>query len=188
MLYPPKQQAGRCSGGRKGGKQQGRMGWRAQRVLQAGGLPQAGFCPVCQPESSQACKKPRGWFPPCSHDGFTKQGSCASPRQPHFSLCLGISTWTPTFTPLCSRQAPPRPLDRLPSPHHRCVSSFQPSAPKPGAAAGVPHPWPRAEAASVCPHVIQLLSYLRPAYRAIGTEGQRLRVYCSEPCLLTTFP
>lgn len=36
---------------------------------------------------------------------------------------------------------------------------------------------PHAEPASR-PHFIQLLSYLRPAYHAISTEGQRLRVYC----------
>lgn len=109
-------------GGEKKGQKDG-----VESTEGAEGLPQD-FCPVCQPESSQACAKPQERPtsalrpPPLSPQG------CVSSFQPS----VGPKTW-------CCHQSPPLP-----------------------------------STASVHPHVIQLLSYPRPAYRAIGTKGNSL--------------
>jgi len=156
----------------------------------------AGLRVVCWPdlslalgsESSWAWKQPQG---PSSHvvatqKRFRGQLSHISPRQPGFWLCPGEAGLAPSpLHPYPS--APGSNSSSFPQPFLSLGSGFQPLPCAQESPPGQPPRLPPCRA-GLRPHVIQLLSYPCPAYHAISVEGQRLRVYCAEPCLLTTLP
>lgn len=108
--------------------------------------------------------------PPVIHTSLLQASNSSGFTQPFLSLALihkqelsapGPKTWrSPYPTPIRVPQGSP----------HRCPPASGPVQSQP--------PSPRYPVAKLP----------TPAYHAISTEGQWLRVYCAELCLLTTFP